>query len=304
MHRQAHHSALERGDRKMESNKNIEINGIDVPSFFYGTAWKEERTQELTELALQYGFRAIDTANQRKHYFEEGVGRAIESFLKRSDLSRKDLFLQTKFTFADSQDHRMPYKPGASIKSQVKDSFESSLQHLKTDYIDSYILHGPSKSFGLGQSDHEAWQSMEELYIDGKCRLLGISNVNIEQLSILCDEAKIKPSFVQNRCFAASAWDVDVREFCREQKIQYQGFSLLTANQLYLQSQAIHEMAKNLQRSVPELIFRFAIDVGMIPLCGSKNPEHLKEDLSIYDFHLGREEISIIEQIAKVQSLR
>ena len=82
----------------------------NIPFFFYGTAWKEERTAPLTFDALQAGFRAIDTANQRKHYHEEGVGLGIERFLTSGLCRREDLFLQTKFTVASGQDHRKPYK--------------------------------------------------------------------------------------------------------------------------------------------------------------------------------------------------
>ena len=73
------------------------------PRFIYGTAWKEDRTESLVRLALDAGFRAIDTANQRKHYFEAGVGAAIKS------VPRGELWLQSKFTYARGQDHRRPY---------------------------------------------------------------------------------------------------------------------------------------------------------------------------------------------------
>ena len=113
------------------------------PQIMYGTAWKEGATAALVTQALECGFRAIDTANQRKHYFEEGVGLGLASFYENSSIERKELFLQTKFTYARGQDHRKPYDERASYTDQVHQSFESSLKHLKTDYIDSYILHGP-----------------------------------------------------------------------------------------------------------------------------------------------------------------
>src|SRR6266481_2755297 len=89
--------------------------GIHVPRFLYGTAWKEEETQRLTELALRQGFRGIDTANQRRHYDEAAVGRAVASSVEGGVLDRKDLFLQTKFTFQRGQDHRLPYDSQAPI---------------------------------------------------------------------------------------------------------------------------------------------------------------------------------------------
>ena len=127
--------------------------GSNVPRFLYGTAWKELTTQSLTELAIQQGFRGIDTANQRKHYFEAAVGAAIATCIEQGLVTRDDLFLQTKFTFRHGQDQRLPYNPEAPINTQVAQSFASSLQHLGTDRIDSYVLHGPSRSTGLGVDD-------------------------------------------------------------------------------------------------------------------------------------------------------
>src|SRR3974390_651135 len=96
-------------------DRAISINGVRVPRFLYGTAWKEQETQRLTELALRQGFRGIDTANQRRHYDEAAVGRGVAASLERGVLTRDALFLQTKFTFQHGQDHRLPYDPGASI---------------------------------------------------------------------------------------------------------------------------------------------------------------------------------------------
>ena len=200
----------------------------------YGTAWKEERTEALTRLALQAGFRGIDTANQRKHYFEAGVGAALKSALQAGEVTRAELFLQSKFTFAAGQDHRLPYDRAAAIGQQVAQSFESSLVHLGTDYLDSYVLHGPSARRGLQAADWQAWRAMEALLQASKVRWLGISNVSLEQLQALCADAVIQPRFVQNRCYAKTGWDRAVRTLCREQGIAYQGFSLLTANRAEL----------------------------------------------------------------------
>src|SRR5438067_607705 len=100
----------------------LTINGVQVPRFLYGTAWKEEQTQRLTELALQQGFRGIDTANQRRHYHEAAVGQAIAAEVESGRVARDELFLQTKFTFRGGQDHRLPYDPEAPIPVQVEQS--------------------------------------------------------------------------------------------------------------------------------------------------------------------------------------
>ncbi len=100
-----------------------------IPSILYGTAWKEDDTKRLVIQALKAGFRGIDTANQRRHYFEEAVGDAIQQFLTTSQETRGNLFIQTKFTSVHGQDHRKPYDEFDSLTNQVKQSFTSSLAH-------------------------------------------------------------------------------------------------------------------------------------------------------------------------------
>ena len=269
-----------------------------VPDFLYGTAWKKDETQRLTELAIQQGFRAIDTANQRKHYYEAGVGQAVAASIKSGLVVREDLFLQTKFTFVRGQDHILPYDPAASIAVQVQQSFESSLEHLGVEYIDSYILHGPSSNFGLTADDWAAWQAMEDLYHAGRIRCLGISNVTLQQLQLLLAKARVPPRFVQNRCYAVHGWDHDVRKLCRDQKMNYQGFSLLTANPGVLRSHELIKMAKRYEKTVCQIVFRFAIDIGMIPLTGTTDEKHMSEDLEVLDFCLSPEDTQEIAGLA------
>ena len=169
------------------SEMTLSIDGVQVPRFLYGTAWKEDQTQRLTELALRAGFRGIDTANQRRHYFEAAVGQAVAALaasgivdpappplrgrgvggegetaaphptpLPRGESGGNELFLQTKFTFRPSHDERLPYDPAAPIATQVEQSFASSLEHLGVAAIDSYLLHGPTQRQGLAMADWEA----------------------------------------------------------------------------------------------------------------------------------------------------
>lgn len=274
------------------------IDGFEIPSFLYGTAWKEAATRELTGLAVAQGFRGIDTANQRKHYDEAAVGLAISAALAGGQIARDELFIQTKFTFQRGQDHRLPYDPASPIPTQVEDSFASSLEHLRVERIDSYLLHGPSRAVGLGAEDWQAWQAMEKIYESGRARLLGVSNVSLDQLEVLYQDAKVKPHFVQNRCFAASGWDRAVREFCKANGIVYQAFSLLTANRQVLASQYLASLANRHNCSASQLIFRFSIDVGMLPLTGTTDAMHMQQDLQVLDMRLQPDEIETIEAIA------
>src|SRR5438477_1074530 len=208
------------------SDRTLSIERVRVPRFLYGTAWKEDQTWRLTELALQQGFRGIDTANQRRHYHEAAVGQAILAAVESGLVTRDDLFLQTKFTFRGGQDHRLPYDPDAPVRAQVEQSFASSLRHLGVGVIDSYVLHGPTEREGLAPADWEAWRAMESLHAGGQARHLGVSNVSPGQLKALHEGSRVRPAFVQNRCHAARGWDRGVRAFCAEHGLVYQGFSL------------------------------------------------------------------------------
>jgi len=278
--------------------RHLSVAGTPVPSFVYGTAWKEEESERLTRLALEAGFRGIDTANQRRHYFEAGVGAAVAGAIRDGLVRREDLFLQTKFTYLPSQDHRLPYDPDADLPTQVRQSFASSLEHLQVDTIDSYVLHGPSQRFGFGRADLAVWQTMEELHAAGKARFLGVSNVGLDQLEELCTRAATPPAFVQNRCFARSGWDAHVRAFCRARGIVYQGFSLLTANVNDLRNREFAEVVRRSGRTPAQVVFRFALQVGMQPLTGTTDPAHMREDLGVYDFELPADDVELIESIA------
>jgi diketogulonate reductase-like aldo/keto reductase len=273
----------------------LSIDGVRVPRFLYGTAWKEEQTQRLTELALRAGFRGIDTANQRKHYHESGVGKGIATALAAGVVTRDELFLQTKFTFRGGQDHRLPYDPAEPVAVQVEQSFASSLEHLGTDTIDSFVLHGPTTRGPLTAIEHQAWTAMEKVHSSGRARLLGVSNVTGDQLRELCSWARVRPRFVQNRCYAVRGWDREVRAFCAANGIVYQGFSLLTANPDVLRGVELARIAARHGRTVSQIVFRFALDVGMIPLTGTTKPEHMRDDIGVLDFSLTREEVARID---------
>ena len=274
------------------------VAGVAVPSMMYGTAWKEEDTERHVEDALAAGFRAIDTANQRKHYFEAGVGAAIQKALKHRGLLREALFLQTKFTQVSGQDARLPYDPAAPHAVQVAQSFASSLEHMGVSYLDAYILHGPANDQGLIDQGWEIWGAMEAIFDADKARLLGISNVTLGQLEELYTKARVKPAMVQNRCYASRGWDREVRVFCNDHGIRYQGFSLLTANREVLAHRTIEKIAQRVSSSPEEVVLRFAHDVGMIVLTGTRSREHMNRDLAISRITLDSREIATIEAIS------
>ncbi|MEO1267242.1 MAG: aldo/keto reductase, partial [Myxococcota bacterium] len=165
-------------------------------------------------------------------------------------------------------------------------------------WIDAYILHGPSTYQGLADEDWEAWRAMEALQQAGKTRLIGVSNVTLEQLQMVHQGAVVQPAFVQNRCYARHGWDREVRAFCQTHGIVYQGFSLLTANRRELSTPAIKAIASRLGCTVPQVIFRFALEVGMLPLTGTSNPLHMRQDREALQLALRPDEIETIAGIS------
>jgi diketogulonate reductase-like aldo/keto reductase len=127
--------------------------------------------------------------------------------------------------------------------------------------------------------------------------MIGISNVTADQLAELCQRANVKPMVVQNRCYAALGWDQEVREVCRAHAVVYQGFSLLTANREVLVDPEIRAIARRLGTGPAQVVFRFAMQIGMLPLTGTTSEQHMKEDLQAERLSLSQEEVGRIEMI-------
>jgi diketogulonate reductase-like aldo/keto reductase len=271
---------------------------VFVPDFLYGTAWKEDRTPALVELAVRTGFRGIDTANQRRHYFEDGVGQGLAAAYRAGVVTRAGLFLQTKFTYQPGQDHRLPYDPAASLSVQVAQSLGSSLEHLGTSYVDSFVLHGPSSRYDWNDADAEVWEAMTKECDAGRTRLLGVSNISLRQLEQMAAVHSMGPAFVQNRCYARLGWDRDVRLFCQERKITYQGFSLLTANPEVLHHPGVVGLAARSGATAPQIIFAFARSLGMLALTGTSSAEHMAQDLASSQLELPADAVKAIETLA------
>jgi diketogulonate reductase-like aldo/keto reductase len=269
-----------------------------IPDLLYGTAWKKAPTAALTELALRTGFRGGDTATQLRHYHEAGVGEGLTAAYRAGITTRSELFLQTKFTYLQGQDHRLPYDPDATLSVQVTQSMATSLEHLGTDYVDSFVLHGPAMRQGWSHADAEVWEAMRKERDAGRTRMLGVSNVGLHHLLGMEQSGTEMPKFVQNRCFAVTGWDREVRQFCQEHGITYQGFSLLTANVEVLQHPVTTDPAAKLGATPAQVIFAFSRAIGILPLTGTSNPEHMKQDLASRELELPAQAIDRIERIA------
>ena len=265
---------------------------MKIPNMIYGTAWKKENTTDLVFEALKQGFRGVDTACQPKHYREDLVGLGL---LKAYEIGikRQDIFLQTKFTPIDGQDqNNMPYLQSDEIEVQVEKSFETSKRNLKTDFINAYILHSPVFP---GSKLQRVWQKMEEFVDAGEVGALGISNCyDLDVLKYLFNNAKVKPSIVQNRFYSQSAYDKEIRAFCNENNIKYESFWSLTANPNILASEVLQILSNKYQRGVAEIFYRFLNHINITPLNGTTSTKHMIEDLKISEFELLEEEINKI----------
>jgi diketogulonate reductase-like aldo/keto reductase len=267
---------------------------VGVPSVIYGTAWKKAATERLVHLAIESGFRGIDTACQPKHYDEAAVGAGVTASLGQG-LSRADLYLQTKFTSFSGQDpNRIPYDPKAPLAVQISQSIAASLKNLQTDYLDCVLLHSPMPTMTQTQA---AWRTLET-FVDAKqIRQLGISNCyELAVLERLHDTARIKPAIIQNRFYPDTNYDREIRTYCDQNQIIYQSFWTLSANPHLLGHKAITSPASTHRRTAAQILFRYLTQIGVVPLTGTKSDIHMREDLAIFDFELSNEEQRTIEK--------
>ncbi len=268
---------------------------IRTPAIIYGTAWKKSDTARLVTLAIRTGFRAIDTACQPKHYDEAGVGAGVIASLGAA-LTRADLYLQTKFTSLSGQDpDQVPYDRNAPLPHQVAQSVARSLINLQTDYLDCVLLHSPMPTMTQTQA---AWRALEACVDTGQVRKLGLSNCyRLDDLKGLYQAARIKPAVIQNRFYADTNYDGDIRAYCDQQQIVYQSFWTLSANARLLAHRSIIGPAATHQRTPAQILFRYLTQAGVVPLTGTKSEAHMREDLSIFDFELSHAECNAIHRI-------
>ena len=274
------------------------------PYLLYGTAWKENETSRLVQEAIKAGFRFVDTACQPKHYNEPGVGEGIMKAMRELDLSRSDLFIQTKFTSLDGQDpNRLPYDKGAAVEDQVRQSLEASLKNLRTEYIDSFVLHSPMKNH---QETMRVWKVLEEKVDDGLIRQLGVSNCyDLREFQMIYDDARVKPAVLQNRFYSDSGFDVDLREYCANHDIRYQSFWTLTSGttRQNLRKPEIKEMANEKGLTPQTLMYAYMLELGHTPLSGTTNQEHMFADVSIMERIQAGETILNEEELNQMSEL-
>lgn len=245
----------------------------------YGTAAKRSETANYVLSAVKAGFRAFDTAAQPKWYDEALVGKALRQVLSEGIVTRSQLWIQTKFSNLESRDTTsMPYDSKSTIADQVRSSVESSLANLQTsatDHIDCLILHAPLATM---EETFEAWRALST-FVPEKVHTLGISNTAVTTLSILYEKSTIKPAVVQNRFCKRTNYDAQVRQFCRNRAIIYQGFGLLKDSSPLLQSDVVGQAAEVVDISREEALFVLARAIGVMPLNGTTRAAHMIGDM-------------------------
>ena len=243
-------------------------NGVKMPMAGIGTFLLSPDEAEASVLsALGCGYRLIDTANA--YVNEKAVGRAM----KKSGVARKDIFLETKLW--------------PSFYEQA-DAVDKTLQRLDTDYIDLLLIHQPAGNYTAG------YKLMEKAYKEGKVKAIGLSNFNTKQIQEILDLCEVKPAVLQTEVHPYSQ-EKELKEFLAKEGMVIQAwYPLGHGDRSLIQEPLFTELAKKYGKSNAQIILRWHIQDGNIVIPGSKNPDHIKSNLDLFDFSLTNEEMAKI----------
>lgn len=257
-------------------NSTIRLNnGVEIPPIGFGVFRMEnlEECEKATIEAIKAGYRLIDTAAAYKN--EEAVGRAI----KNCGIPRDELFITTKLWITDTS-----YK-GA------KRGFEKSLSKLGLDYLDLYLIHQPYNDY------YGAWRALEELYEEGKVRAIGIDNFTQDRTADFIFFNKIKPMINLVECNTFFQRE-DEKKYLDSENILMQAWSPLAAGQSRLfENETLLQIAHNHNKTVAQIVLRWLVQRGIVPIVKSSNPVRMKENLDIFDFEISQYEMEEIEKL-------
>lgn len=255
-------------------------NGVTIPQLGFGTYLiPNEQVADAIKHALDAGYRHIDTAQYYKN--ESGIGEA----LKASGINREDLFITTKVW---NSHHGY---------EQTLEAFEESLERLKLDYIDLYLVHWPCPKF---DKYVETYKALETLYKEGKVRAIGVCNFDIEHLERLFAECEIKPMINQVECHPYFQ-QKEMKRFCREHQIQFESWSPLYRGEEVLEEPIIKELAKKHGKTPAQIILRWHLQEGSIVIPKSVNPERIRKNIDVFDFTLSDEDMELIASLDRNQ---
>ncbi|MFS0876294.1 aldo/keto reductase [Solibacillus isronensis] len=249
-------------------------NEVKMPAMGLGVFQVEnDTTAEIVKNAIELGYRSIDTAAIYGN--EAGVGEGIKLALDSTGLNREDLFITSKV-----------WNAGLNYEETVS-AYEESLEKLGLDYLDLYLIHWPGKN-----KFAESWSALEDLYIEGKIRAIGVCNFNISHLQDLMKNARVTPVINQVE-FHPRLQQQSLRAFCKEHNIQLEAWAPLMQGGL-LEDPTIAKIAEKYEKSNSQVILRWDIQSGVITIPKSVRKERMAQNADIFDFSLTDEEMQII----------
>lgn len=261
----------------MTSTQNSSVklyNGVEMPWLGLGVHRAGSGSEVLAAIkcALQSGYRSIDTATYYQN--EHSVGNAI----LESGIPREKIFLTTKVWNSDQGYH-------TTIKV-----FEESLEKLRTNYLDLYLIHWPQ-----ADTTFETWKAMEELYEKGLIRAIGVCNFLIPHLKRLIENSRIKPMVNQFE-FHPELVQPELLQFCKENQIQPEAWRPIMkgrVNELPL----LQELSEKYQKSPVQIVLRWDIQKGVVTIPKSVTPERIIHNADIFDFEISAEDVARIDAL-------
>lgn len=254
-------------------------NGLHIPKIGFGTWQITENVDLIIHTALQAGYRHIDTAVLYGN--ETEIGHAI----KNAEINREEIFLTTKVW----NTHR-GYE-------NVLQSFEESLNKLQTDYIDLYLLHWPEKTSteNWDEINASSWRALEEVYLQGKVKAIGVSNFMLIHLDSLLKKCSIKPMVNQIEYHPGYLQD-EVITYCKDRNIAIAAWSPIGSGRL-LQHPLLKDLAQKYHISVAQLCIQFALQNDIIVLPKSTNKENIINNINLPKFTIDEHDMALIKNM-------
>jgi diketogulonate reductase-like aldo/keto reductase len=254
-------------------------NGRIMPAIGFGT-WEitpDDAAEKAVLLALEAGYRHIDTA--KIYGNERGVGAAVRG----SGIAREEIFVTTKLW---NEDHDYD----AALRA-----IDGSLERLGLDYVDLYLIHWPKSEYG---SRDQAWRAMQEIYKSGKAKAIGVSNYTIRHLSELIETSDMVPMVNQVE-FHPFIYDHQkaLLAYCRERNIAVEAYSPL-ARHSKTSTAEVEAVAAKHGKTPSQVLLRWCLQHGTVPLPRSTNPDHIRENLNVFDFELTDEDMKILDRLS------
>lgn len=262
-------------------------NGVAVPQLALGTWFiDDDKAAEAVHEAVKIGYRHVDTAQAYAN--ERGVGEGVRT----AGIPREELFVTTKVT-AEHKDYESAAR-----------SIDESLAAMGLDYLDMMIIHSPQPWAEVNQSDDrhyegnlEAWRALTDAYKAGKIRAIGVSNFQKEDIDNIWDNAKVKPMVNQVLCHISNT-PLGLIDYCQSKGIVMEAYSPVAHGEA-LKNPKIAEMAAKYGVTIPQLCIRYDLQLGMITLPKTANPEHMKSNADV-DFEISSEDMEALKHVERI----